>query len=684
MLRPLLLLSAVTLVAGNADQTIDIRGCPITFYGKRYENAYVSTMEANAARYCRGSKMLFGLNKEPSAAPHHVVCGCLCPSASVSCVFDKICTVTGHTVINILGQMTVIEDRCSYSLLSAPSNPNFRLVGNFRERRRTDVSFLESVTLQLRDVFVNIHLEQGAKLNESVLRLNSSLRDVQGVMMSKDHRGVVAKVSLANSNVSIFFDGNTAQIRIQGPVVTSLAGLCGLSGGSPNQLTLPGSNQSCQTKHQQAADVGINCTAAAQRCGRLMQPPFVACHSSIDPQPFITACNRTLCRYPALDGLNCQFLEAYARACQLHDASLQSWRSAARCPSPEAFCQDRTCSAHEFCGEKTPGGDTRCFCRAIFASKYKSEDSLGEPTVCSESSATVSLLDCLLQDKGISYSTLHLNNDTCRGQMDEVTHMVTFSYNSSNTCGADVTSNSSKIFFTNTIKTTNVSSGVITRLDQVHINFSCVYTQPEIQFTSFRIKDSSVFQKITSGAWNYNLTMKAYSDPAHTQAVDRNTELQLNQKIWVELDTVGLEGGLVALVTDSCWATKDQQSNSTKRHKLIENGCASPGDQTVKVMGNGLGTSNSFSFNMFQFSGSSGEVYLHCKLQLCVKAKTSCDPVRLAANTPRPMKPQPEPPQNICSWTFNRLSAGLFEFWVNVVKPSFSPLKHRVRWSVFQ
>ena len=43
--------------------------------------------------------------------------------------------------------------------------------------------------------------------------------------------------------------------------------------------------------------------------------------------------------------------------------------------------------------------------------------------------------------------------------------------------------------------------------------------------------------------------------------------------------------------------------------------------------GNGLGTSNFFSFNMFEFSESSGDVYLHCKLLLCFKQEKSCVPV---------------------------------------------------------
>lgn len=62
--------------------------------------------------------------------------------------------------------------------------------------------------------------------------------------------------------------------------------------------------------------------------------------------------------------------------------------------------------------------------------------------------------------------------------------------------------------------------------------------------------------------------------------------------------------------------------------------CSNTADQTVKVMGNGLGTSNYFSFNMFEFSGKSDVVYLHCKLNLCAKKGNTCAPVRLAPPNP--------------------------------------------------
>lgn len=79
--------------------------------------------------------------------------------------------------------------------------------------------------------------------------------------------------------------------------------------------------------------------------------------------------------------------------------------------------------------------------------------------------------------------------------------------------------------------------------------------------------------QVSSEYWAYNVTMQAYTEPTRTQVLDPATEVQLDQRIWVELDTQGLEGSLVSVVTDSCWATttSDPLSNNSLRHDLIVN-----------------------------------------------------------------------------------------------------------------
>ncbi|KAK1876239.1 Alpha-tectorin [Dissostichus eleginoides] len=460
-----------------------------------------------------------------------------------------------------------------------------------------------------------INLEQGGRVlvDEQILTLSSIAHQHNGVEFSVDQN--IVTVELPSYNMTILFDGNTAHVAGQ---IEAMEGLCGSPSDSTKTTSLAAEKSStpaslgtsyCEIQHTDTVDNSIHCSLATDHCNLLRQAPFSACHNHTDPEPFITACTETLCNYRLVDGVDCQFMEAYAQSCSLKaDITLEDWRSTTTC-SGVPVCQ-QLCSEHEFCGEKNGRG--LCLCR-------------GEPAVCREESASVTLAGCLLADKGIDYSVLHLNDPNCKGQMDNETHMVTFGFDSSNICGTEVVKNNSMILYKNAIMTRNMSEyGVITR--HVQIDFSCLYKEPEIKSFAFRIKDSSVVQELTSGEWNYTLQMSAYLDQNLLYVVKPETELLLNQRIWLELKTEGLDGNRVSIVTDSCWATSQSSPNDILRYDLINSGCPNANDETVRLSGNGQGTSNMFSFNMFEFNGGNREIFLHCKLELCVRMGNSCQP----------------------------------------------------------
>ena len=66
--------------------------------------------------------------------------------------------------------------------------------------------------------------------------------------------------------------------------------------------------------------------------------------------------------------------------------------------------------------------------------------------------------------------------------------------------------------------------------------------------------------------------MNAFTDASRTQAVSSSTEILLDQTIWMELKTAGLDDTLVAVVTDSCWATNDNSPTEDPKHDLIKSG----------------------------------------------------------------------------------------------------------------
>uniref|UniRef100_A0A3B3TK25 Alpha-tectorin-like n=1 Tax=Poecilia latipinna TaxID=48699 RepID=A0A3B3TK25_9TELE len=538
-----------------------------------------------------------------------------------SCAMNAVCSVTGSTVIGFTSRPQSVPDRCGYSLLRSSSLPGLHVLGVFKERRRKDLSFLDRVVLQLDREGAQISLEQGSKVkvNDDFLTVHATPQMVHSVALTKSHAGVTAKLEASNYTVSVVFDGQTAIIHLTGKASWLKADLLICF---------------CSMQYDDDADSTSSCNTTAKRCNLLQEGSFTACNSYVDPEPFVQACTQTLCKYPAVDDLTCHFLKGYAEVCKYKsNVTVQDWRSHTS-SVPQATCQDMFCGSHEFCAVDSSSGEARCHCRALFASKYKPTNSFGEPIVCADKGATVTLANCLLEDKGIDYSVLHLNDQSCRGQLDNLTHMVTFSFSSQNTCGTVVQANNSQIIYKNAIMTQNISMfGLITRHDKVHMDFSCYYSQPDVKTLSIRFRQSSVIQHISSGEWKYNLTMEAYTSRDRTKPIDSDADIDLNQRLWVELKTYGLEEDRVAVVTDSCWATDRPSPAGGLRYNLIINGCPNPKDPTVAVEGNGLGTSTVFSFNTFQFTGSNGNVFLHCKVELCVRQGDNC--IQRCAQTAR-------------------------------------------------
>ncbi|KAF3840572.1 hypothetical protein F7725_006434 [Dissostichus mawsoni] len=486
-----------------------------------------------------------------------------------------VCTVTGSTVIGFHGAVHSVQDRCAYSLMEPEGSASFNLMAGFRERRRTDVPLLDHLILSLPDV--TMYLEQGGRA------------------------GVTAK--LPNSNMTLYFDGNTAHVSGN----EAMEGLCGRPLNS-SWTTTPIAEKSssfsppgCEIQQQDTIDSSINCNSSTDHCNLMRQPPFSACHNHSDPEPFISACTHTLCRYPSVDGVDCHFLEAYAKACSLEaNVTLEDWRSTSGCSPPLSVSSPAVImsSVEQRCGRH-------------LAASVGLGSPPSEPPVCRQGSATLTLAGCLLDDKGIDFSTLHLKEPRCKGHMDPQSHLK----------------NSNQIVYENSIVSSNRSSGgVITRQDQLKIDFSCLYKQPEVKSVSFTIRDSSVVQQIISGVWNYTLTMNAFNDAGLLKNVGPKTAIQLNQKVWLQLEAGGLDANMVAIVTDSCWATNQASPDDSLRYDLIINGCPNPADDTVQMQGNGQGTSSVFSFAMFEFSGGSSEIYLHCKLELCPTQGRACTP----------------------------------------------------------
>lgn len=82
-----------------------------------------------------------------------------------SCMFDLVCTVTGPTVVEFDGTNSYVPDRCAYTLLNIS---DVVVTGKFLERRRQDMTFLNSVALSVNHT--HFYLDQGGIVQVSSLQ----------------------------------------------------------------------------------------------------------------------------------------------------------------------------------------------------------------------------------------------------------------------------------------------------------------------------------------------------------------------------------------------------------------------------------------------------------------------------------------------------------------------------------
>ncbi|TNN48381.1 Alpha-tectorin [Liparis tanakae] len=514
----------------------------------------------------------------------------------------------GSTVIDFFSAVHTVTDRCFYTLLV---NPEVEIYVDFEDRHLEDVLFMHHVI-----VFM--------KVEDDVLALTPEPQTLHGVEISKDDNGVTLKTP---GNMVVHFDGDTAHVTGQHADQT---GVCGnTETDSESLLTLGESVNSehslsgCDVPQSSDVDATVDCSASDAACDLMSQAPFTECED-VDSAPFIAACKSTTCKYAAgeqaVEYPACQYMEAYARACMMHaDVTLGPWRSAASCSATRvASCLSQECSDHEFCV-----GDPGCFCRASFDHP---RNEIAMSKTCTKSSFSVTLVECLLREEGFDPASLNLMDETCKGVSDPETGLMTFSADDEG-CGTEVTQKEdSNIIYKNSIMMgSSPLTDLITRKKLVDIDFSCIVENPDLQSVTFKIKYSSVFQRIETGVVDYSLMMSAYTDAGFTVPVDGNTEVELNQRVWLKFDTQDLDENLLALVTESCWVTNAADPTGTPSYKLIVDGC--PDDATVEMAGNGLGVSNSFSFLMFEYTndndGVNPEIFLHCAVELCPKGPES-------------------------------------------------------------
>ncbi|XP_048011855.1 alpha-tectorin-like [Megalobrama amblycephala] len=129
------------------------------------------------------------------------------------------------------------------------------------------------------------------------------------------------------------------------------------------------------------------------------------------------------------------------------------------------------CTENEACQER--GGIYGCGCLQGQRPNPEIFDAVGS---CISSTGSISLSRCQLFESGFYPETLHLNDPSCKGTLENGRLLFYFD-NEGHICGTTLMSNSTHFIYQNSIQFNpkNTEQSIITRGIWMNITFSCAY-----------------------------------------------------------------------------------------------------------------------------------------------------------------------------------------------------------------
>uniref|UniRef100_A0A669CE63 Uncharacterized protein n=1 Tax=Oreochromis niloticus TaxID=8128 RepID=A0A669CE63_ORENI len=518
------------------------------------------------------------------------------------------CTVWGDPhYITFDGAVAHFQGTCSYIIAESTNHgtneTQFQVIATNNHRGNNRVSFVSAVDIYLSNYPESVHIRIGPNKRAMVhTKLSTLISYQEGSYIIVDALDLVVQ-----------FDGqSTLLVRIAQNRQNRVTGMCGNFNGdsgddkvSPSGTPAQNDNdfgQSWKSTRSQPGcgstdedDDGLNdCTFReeySQLCSVITNTtgPFSACHLHSDPEPFFTSCVYDLCLYTPANGMLCSAVSAYERTCSVLGLVIPDWRSGLLCGK---FVIGNG-TAVQFVQEKL---DLLVICFLVLLLKLVLTDS---SITCASSSGTMSVSRCQLFEAGFHSDALHLRDESCNGTL-EYGRLVFHFDNDNHLCGTALRSNGTHFMYENTIQgVVDPHGSLISRQRSISLRFCCEYPL------------------------NQALSMAVGINPVES---DTNIEMEINQRLYVEVRTEGVDQSQISTVLDSCWATPVNTPNYPVRWDLITAECPNEADGTVELIQNGISTEARFSFRMFTFSNYSS-IYLHCRVHLCLLRHNNCTAV---------------------------------------------------------
>ncbi|XP_044035416.1 IgGFc-binding protein [Siniperca chuatsi] len=576
---------------------------------------------------------------------------CTIRNGQLGC-FDALstCTVWGDPhYITFDGAMADFQGTCSYIITESVSHgtneTQFQVVATNNHRGNNRVSLVSAVDIYLSNQPESAYIRIGPNKRVTVNGIEVSLPTTAGTLAQVVMQGSYIVVNAIDLIVQ--FDGQrTLLIRMGQNRQNRVTGMCGNSNSDPaddkvlpngtlaqndndfgHSWKAPSSQPGCGSTDDESGDVLDDCPFVeeySELCGVITNTsgPFSACHLHSDPQPFFRSCVYDLCLYTPANGMLCSAVSAYEKTCSVLGLNIPEWRSALQCAESDP-CEQLDCTDYEWCGEKD--GVYGCFCDEHH--HRPNNESYDSSITCVSSSGTMSLSRCQLFEAGFHSSALHLRDESCNGTLQDGRLVFHFN-NEDQLCGTALRSNGTHFIYENTIQgDVDPHEGLISREKSIHLHFSCEYPLAQALSMDVGINpvESIVRKKLPSGRGRYHLRMIPYQDAGFLFPLtrSRNLEMEIDQRLYIEVQTEGVDERQISTILDSCWATPFNDASYPVRWDLITTECPNSADGTVELVQNGISTVARFSFRMFTFTNFSS-IYLHCQVHLCLLRHNNC------------------------------------------------------------
>uniref|UniRef100_A0A3P8TY13 Zona pellucida glycoprotein d n=1 Tax=Amphiprion percula TaxID=161767 RepID=A0A3P8TY13_AMPPE len=249
--------------------------------------------------------------------------------------------------------------------------------------------------------------------------------------------------------------------------------------------------------------------------------------------------------------------------------------------------------------------------------------------MCSKDYIAIRAIEDFFKYHNVPLESLHLPNKSCRAQRTVIEgvpyYMSRISRDQYLTCGGKpLEKNVTHISYSLSLMSDPQVSGNIIRDPVIKMDFTCIYPYVRRVSLSFPVIPFSSEMVMRVDELDATIQMMLYKDHTYTKAYTSAPTIELRDKVFVEV-TVTEPADFFLLRVNECWATQFAEPHTKEGsvHNLIVDGCVS--DQTVSFLNatdgqsghNGESSTVRYSFDMFRFTASPHDLYLHCTVQLC-------------------------------------------------------------------